>query len=123
MGSIGAYYPGDDYIDWLGFSVYGVQYQDEDWHSFNSLMLPAYNKICTLSSKKPVLLAEWGVGEYPAKGDKAAWYAGALSSLPTEYPRVRIDLLPGNDSRGDRGGKLCDSGPVKSLAGGTVEIS
>ncbi|HDL64879.1 MAG TPA: hypothetical protein ENH12_05770 [Proteobacteria bacterium] len=91
--TISAYYPGDDYIDWLGFSVYGVQYQNEDWHSFNTLMGPAYNAICALSAKKPVILAEWGVGEYPSKGDKAAWYAEALDSLPTDYPRVKIAVV------------------------------
>src|ERR1051326_6832172 len=27
--SAAAYYPGSDYVDWLGLSVYGQQYKDE----------------------------------------------------------------------------------------------
>ncbi|MFH1037657.1 MAG: glycosyl hydrolase [PVC group bacterium] len=91
--SIAAYYPGDGYVDWLGFSVYGVQYADEDWESFEALMTPAYSAICALSAEKPLILAEWGVGEYPLKGDKAAWYTGALASLPSVYPRVRVAVV------------------------------
>ncbi len=26
-----AYYPGPDYCDWLGLSVYGQQFKDESW--------------------------------------------------------------------------------------------
>jgi len=91
--TISAYYPGDDYIDWLGFSVYGVQYQDESWEGFRTLMTPAYNTICALSTNKPLILAEWGVGEFPAKGDKATWYTEALASIPTDYPGVKIAVV------------------------------
>ena len=29
-----AYYPGSDYVDWLGLSVYGQQFNDEPWADF-----------------------------------------------------------------------------------------
>ncbi len=101
--AMSTYYPGDDYIDWLGISVYGPQYKDEDWVSFTGLMTPAYNEVCALNPDKPVILAEWGVGEYPQKGDKAAWYAGALESLPLEYPRVKIAIVYSERWRNDDG--------------------
>ena len=41
--SIENYYPGDNYIDWIGFSLYGAQYYDEEWTRFDDLMGPIYN--------------------------------------------------------------------------------
>jgi hypothetical protein len=47
-------------------------------------MVYAYDDLCGLNSDKPVMLAEWGIGEFPKAGDKA-WISGtgpAKLSLP-----------------------------------------
>ena len=33
-----AYYPGPEYVDWFGLSVYGQQFKDEPWANIRSLV-------------------------------------------------------------------------------------
>lgn len=82
------YYPGAEYVDWLGLSVYGKMLQSEEWNSFDKVMDAAYQEICRLDPQKPVILAEWGVGEFPP-ASKAEFIAKGFADLPTRYPRVK----------------------------------
>ena len=61
--SIENYYPGDEYIDWVGTSVYGAQYRDEPWVDFEEVMQPIYNELVSEFPNKPLMLCEWGVME------------------------------------------------------------
>ncbi|HUX98283.1 MAG TPA: glycosyl hydrolase [Candidatus Deferrimicrobium sp.] len=61
--SIEAYYPGDDYIDWIGVSVYGPQSRTEEWQSFQVIMDPIYNLLITKFPNKPLMIPEWGIRE------------------------------------------------------------
>ncbi len=83
------YYPGPEYVDWLGLSVYGKQFADDAWASFQDVMEEGYAEICRLDPQKPVLVAEYGVGEFPAEGDKALWLTEALDLLKTRYTRIK----------------------------------
>ncbi len=91
--SLSAYYPGDEYVDWVGVSVYGAQFVYESWSSFQVLMDPVYRQLVSLFPNKSLMLAEWGVGEWPDKGDKAAWYKEALDALRTKYTLIRIAIV------------------------------
>lgn len=91
--SIHAYYPGDEYVDWVGISLYGTQYVDEHWHGFEALMDPVYNELTSLFPNKPLMLSEWGVGEWPDKGDKAAWYTEALTKLQSNYSLIKAAIV------------------------------
>lgn len=84
-----AYYPGSEYVDWLGLSVYGKQYASDPWVSFHEAMDRAYHEICGLDPSKPVIVAEWGVGEFPRDESKAVWIQDALEAFRTQYRRVR----------------------------------
>ena len=86
---MGSYYPGANYVDWLGLSVYGKMARSEGWAEFDNMMAEPYAEICNLDAEKPVFVAEWGVGEFPP-GDKAGFIAAALRDLPGKYPRVRL---------------------------------
>lgn len=85
-----AYYPGDDYVDWIGVSVYGAQMPQKlrDWNpSFRKVMDDAYPKLAAISPNKPIAVLEFGVVEH--KG-KAAWITGALNDLSAGcYPRIK----------------------------------
>ncbi len=63
--SIENYYPGDEYIDWVGFSLYGAQYKDEPWMEFEEVMNPIYEKMVSLFPDKPLMIPEFGVREDP----------------------------------------------------------
>ena len=81
------FYPGDDYVDWLGLSVYGNLVPK--WQEFEDMAQSPYEEICKLSPTKPIMFAEWGVGEFPAQGDKADWFSEGFEMIRTEFPRLR----------------------------------
>ncbi|MFD9125095.1 glycoside hydrolase family 26 protein [Kitasatospora sp. NPDC059571] len=57
------YYPGDDYVDWLGLIGY---YGPQDGTAYKSLFTPTLKTVRGFSGK-PVLIAETGVAEGPQK--------------------------------------------------------
>lgn len=83
------YYPGPEVVDWLGLSVYGKQALEDPWISFPEAMDWAYGQIADIDPSKPVIVAEWGVGEFPRDGDKAEWIREAFEALKTKYERVK----------------------------------
>jgi len=90
---VAQYYPGSDYVDWLGYSVYGEQFESDDWNSFSLLLDWPYGEICALDPSKPIMLAEWGVGEFPKKGSKPDFIREALGSLRSKYPRIKAAVF------------------------------
>ncbi|MFZ3048401.1 MAG: glycosyl hydrolase [Desulfatirhabdiaceae bacterium] len=84
-----AYYPGPEYVDWLGMSVYGMMNKWQGWAPFYEAFYHAYEEICLIDPIKPVIVAEWGVGEFPAKGNKGEWLTTALNIMKTQSPRVK----------------------------------
>jgi beta-mannanase len=89
-----SYFPGPEYVDWLGLSVYGQQFKDEPNPDIPSLVDWPYREICLLDPNKPVMIAEWATGEFPhsvAAGglSKANWIKHGLEMFRTRYPRIK----------------------------------
>lgn len=83
-----AYYPGDEYIDWIGMSVYGAITPAEDWEGFTQIMDTTYPKLEAVSKTKPLAVMEYGVIE--RNGKKAEWIRDALESIKSgKYPRIK----------------------------------
>lgn len=57
------YYPGDDYVDWVGISAFGPQSTDDSWFNFSEVMDRVYTYLTGFFPDKPLMLAEWGVME------------------------------------------------------------
>jgi hypothetical protein len=87
-----AYYPGSDYVDWLGLSVYGQQFNDEPWADFLGLVDWPYQELALLDPKKPIMIAEWATGEFPNSGDKAKWIREAFAVMRTKCRRVKAEV-------------------------------
>jgi hypothetical protein len=84
------YYPGDDYIDWIGTSVYGPQLKNEKWQSFKEIMDDTYDELCNVSSSKPIAILEIGVIDYKESGDKSLWISDAIMNLEKGmYPKIK----------------------------------
>ena len=62
--SIENYYPGDDYIDWFGVSVYGPQLPSEGYESFTDILDEIYPKLISLGDK-PIAVLEFAITEVP----------------------------------------------------------
>jgi beta-mannanase len=86
------YYPGADYVDWLGFSLYGAQFpNDEGYADFFSCFDWPYTELTLLDPKKPIMLCEWGVAELPDKGDKGDWFRESFRIMKNsaKFPRLK----------------------------------
>ncbi len=89
---MGAYYPGAEYVDWLGLSVYGKQFHGSgDWAFFKDMLQWPYEDITKIDPDKPVMLAEFGVGDYPKAGNKAQWIRDAFHMIPRK-PRIKAAI-------------------------------
>jgi len=81
------YYPGDDWIDWIGASVYGVPDDRGKVTPFSDIMKHLYPGMSALSATKPLAILEMGVAEYPGKPE---WITGALGAVSSgKYPRIK----------------------------------
>jgi len=79
------YYPGDEWIDWIGVSVYGAGTPlDDEWPSFRNEMDAVYPRLAALSPDKPIVLLEFGVAARNPLGDQAEWAEAALSDLTSQ---------------------------------------
>ena len=84
-----AYYPGSHYVDWLGLSIYGKLDSYMGWGSFFDVCNKAYQEAIKVDPSKPLMAAEWGVGEYPASGNKAEWLKKAFADFKERFPRIK----------------------------------
>jgi len=81
------YYPGDGYVDWMGFDGYnwGTSQSTSTWRSFPNLAGAIY---ASLAAKgKPIMIPETASAELG--GDKAGWIASILPSLQSSFPAIK----------------------------------
>lgn len=85
------YYPGDNYVDWIGVSVYGPQVPGDEWSNFNILMDDVYSELAAVSKNKPLAILEFGAIEDSKEVDlKATWIKSVLNSITSgQYPRIK----------------------------------
>ena len=75
------YYPGDDYIDWIGLSIYGALHATDKMKVFSDSLQKGYPYILELSDAKPIALLEFGVADGEKDESKKAWLEDAFSSI------------------------------------------
>ena len=84
------YYPGDDYIDWIGVTIYGAQFpKDAGVYHFDNQFTPAYNRIHTMSPNKPIILAEMGCAAGSTATPQTTWSKEAIQDmLSGKWPQL-----------------------------------
>ncbi|MCP4869281.1 MAG: hypothetical protein GY898_11245 [Proteobacteria bacterium] len=91
--SMANYYPGDDYVDWIGVSAYGQEDIDDPWTEFADLMDANLDDLTALSDDVPVGVVEFGThknGEGPDGETVGEWITGMFDALQTEpYDAIR----------------------------------
>lgn len=82
-----AYYPGDEYVDWVGVTGlnYGFAASDSNWYSFKDLYKPFSEK--SKLYKKPVMIAEFGSVSYG--GNQKKWIDDAMLSIETDFKEIK----------------------------------
>jgi beta-mannanase len=86
--SIANYYPGDDYVDWIGLSNYGPIFAEERFRrGFATTMDRAYPQLAALSPDNPIAVLEYAVRQ---DKKKAAWTRAAVNSVASgRWPRIK----------------------------------
>ncbi len=81
------YYPGDTYVDWMGFDGYnwGTVQTTSTWQTFPAIAGMIYSSLA--AKGKSMIIAETASAEQG--GDKAAWIAGILPSLKSSFPGIK----------------------------------
>ena len=81
------YYPGTDYVDWIGITAlnYGNASWDGGWRSFEDIYRPYQKALLTLN--KPVMLAEFGSTGYG--GNATTWMEDALQSVKKNHKEIK----------------------------------
>ena len=78
------YYPGEEYVDWLGLDGYN---QNGD-QSPEDLFADSYEEVTALDAEKPVMIGETASAEHPGKGE---WIRDLYTeAIPEEMPRIRL---------------------------------
>lgn len=84
------YYPGDDYVDWIGVSVYGAQKPTDKWIEFDSVFNKAYNEMIMIGRNRSYAILEFGVIETEDPYQKANWIYSAFQSITSgKYPLLK----------------------------------
>ncbi len=84
------YYPGDDYVDWVGLTGYnnGTSYNWDEWRDFGPIYEGIYEEYSNLYPDKPLIITEFACNE--DGGDKAAWIRDAFNKLAEGYTGIKI---------------------------------
>jgi beta-mannanase len=88
QNSIGNYWPGGRYVDWIGISGFnwGTSSSFGTWMSFGQIYDDRMRSLRPYR-RKPIVLTEIGAAE--VGGDKAAWIRTTFASIQRSYPRIR----------------------------------
>ena len=87
------YYPGSEYVDWLGMSTYGKQFENEGWTTPAQAMDGPYKELAAVDTSKPIMISEWGVAEFPKSGNKAQYIHDAFERIASQYSRVKMAVF------------------------------
>jgi hypothetical protein len=100
------YYPGDEYVDWVGCDLYNGGYVKRPagrLMSFDELFRTYYGTaLYRQYQNKPFILAEVGcLQNVPAdvSGDKASWIRDAYDSIRNLYPNIKAVCWFSKDKR------------------------
>jgi beta-mannanase len=92
---LASFYPGDAYVSWLGldgynWGLYGEQNWQVPWHTFTQAFQPTYNEmVSTVSSAKPIMVAETASAPGAGLSDKANWITQMQNDVPALFPNIK----------------------------------
>lgn len=85
------YYPGDNYVDWIGVSIYGSQRIGDRWLEIIDTFDETYHNMANISKNKPLAIFEFGVTEDKENGDKSQWIEDVFDFVQSsKYSRIKL---------------------------------
>ncbi|MFK7692923.1 glycoside hydrolase family 26 protein [Paenibacillus sp. HJGM_3] len=92
--TIDAYYPGDAYVDWVGFSLYTSPILNGEEH-FQGTLIDTFAPLYAKYSHKPIMISEGAVAHTSLKTNKSYWtwaegqFQYMYGLLPRLFPQVK----------------------------------
>jgi cellulose synthase (UDP-forming) len=85
------YYPGDQYVDWTGYSAFnwGNGGYKTEWHTFNFVSYAIYNELSNLN--KPIMVSE--TSSVSQGGDKTGWFYQTLGTYIPQMPNIKAVII------------------------------
>jgi hypothetical protein len=87
------YYPGDDYVDWVGIDSYNWgenPLKPDRWETPAEVVDPTLDRLAEIAPGKPVCVCETAATEIG--GDKAGWIRDFLRSYLPQRPEIKAFL-------------------------------
>lgn len=86
--NIVSYYPGVEYVDWVGVNIlnYGKLNQDGKWYNFREIYKPFHDELFNLPTT-PVIISEFGSLKDDQKQDE--WLKNAFISIENEFDEIK----------------------------------
>jgi len=82
-----SYYPGPDYVDWVGISGmnWGTSHSWSRWTGVDTIFRADYRRLTALGH--PIMITE--IGTVARGGDPVAWISGTMTAFRASYPAIR----------------------------------
>ena len=106
VGTFRDYYPGDDYVDWIGIDAYWMGPADIMTNQISTVYNWIYLNSSGPQSKRPCSLSEWGyknnVGGYSSDSSAAQYFTASFDTFEN-YTRIKMIRLhwASSDSAGN----------------------
>jgi hypothetical protein len=127
-------WPGDDVVDWVGMDPYLFAEPGGNGHGDFAYLVNRtsdakkwpgfYSWVTRTHGNKPLMVAEWGVYEYPADPEQKAWIFSTVNEQIGHFPKIKALVYfdspsaPKGDTRPDSTGTALEE--FKSLAESTL---
>ncbi|MDQ4142866.1 MAG: hypothetical protein M3198_03835 [Actinomycetota bacterium] len=88
-GGAANWYPGDEYVDWIGADGYnwGTSSEQGKWRSFKDVFASFY--AWAAPKNKPLMVGETGSQEGWYAGQKGQWITDMGATIKTTYPKMK----------------------------------
>ena len=92
--TIAAMYPGNSYVDWIGYDPYNYfTCRNSPWQSFSQTIGPFYQWLTARHYGKPIMLTEYGTSADPGNpGLEASWYRDIAPTIKKYSGIKALDL-------------------------------
>lgn len=86
--AVDAWYPGDEYVDWVGFDAYnGAGARNSSWRSWAEVSDLSYSTLLALAPRKPMMIGEFA--SHDQGGNKAQWITEGFQYIATQQTAIR----------------------------------
>ena len=81
-----SFYPGEEYVDWIGFTVQAANFVNTTGSSFDSLFSSTYKEVRKDHPYKPIIIIELAS---QANSSQPRWVKNTFTSIKNKFPAIK----------------------------------